>query len=228
MVREIEIYPFISIFQSMEVDRRHQCLIYEGAPSRLLPALAATIQHKLSEGRRCLYLNSRPMVAGMRSYLAAIGVDVVYEIAKARLVLSSEPVTAYDGGFDVDLMLLKLEDALDQALSDGYSGLWATGDMTWEFGHQKNLKKLLEYERGLEGLMQRRPELSGICQYHQDTLPREATRIGLLTHQFAYINDTLSRINPQPISGCADVQKTSDSELDVAVTELCHLQELKS
>ncbi len=36
-------------------------------------------------------------------------------------------------------MLHKLEDALDQALSDGYKGLWATGDMTWEFGSEKNL-----------------------------------------------------------------------------------------
>jgi hypothetical protein len=180
----------------MERQSRHECLIYEGSPSQQLPALAAMIQRKLNEGDRCLYLNSRPMVSGLRSCLAAIGTDVVSDVAKARLVLSSEDAVTADGVFDADLMLAKLEDALDQALSDGYEGLWATGDMTWEFGSEKNFAKLMEYEYGLEELMQKRPELSGVCQYHQDTLPREVTRQALLTHRMLFINDTLSRVNP--------------------------------
>ncbi len=213
----------------MEVECRHRCLIYEGAPSKQLPALAATIQRKLHEGHRCLYLNSRPMVAGMRLYLSATGMDVGYELAKASLVLSSELVTSADGGFDIELMLHKLEDALDQALSDGYKGLWATGDMTWEFGAEKNFDKLLEYEQGLEGLMQKRPELSGICQYHHDTLPREAMRQGLLAHKRIFVNETLSLINLHHISSkIPGDQAASHSELDERVAELCQLQELKS
>jgi hypothetical protein len=31
-------------------------------------------------------------------------------------------------------MVHALERAVQQALSEGYDGLWATGDMTWEFG----------------------------------------------------------------------------------------------
>jgi hypothetical protein len=180
----------------MERESRHQCLIYEGSPSQQLPALASMIVRKLDEGHRCLYLNSRPMVAGMRSCLAAKGVDVVSDVAKARLVLSSEPAST-DGDFDTDMMLDSLEDALDQALDDGYEGLWATGDMTWEFGSEKNLAKLMAYEYRLEELMLKRPELSGICQYHQDTLPREATRQALLTHPLIFVNETLSRVNPE-------------------------------
>jgi hypothetical protein len=180
----------------MEYESRHQCFIYEGAPSLQLPALAATIKRKLHEGQRCLYLNSRPMVAGIRSYLAAIDIDVMNDLAQARLVLSSEPVTSADGSFNVDRMLGELEDTLDQALSDGYKGLWATGDMTWEFGSEKNFGKLMEYEYRLEELMHKRPELSGVCQYHQGTLPREVTRQALLTHRAIYINETLARINP--------------------------------
>src|SRR6185503_1905998 len=110
----------------MVPESRHQCFIYDGAPSEQLPVLARMIQQKLDEGYRCLYLNSLPMVAGMRSYLSAIGLDVAKEIARARLILSSEPLASPDGSFDVGLMLDKLEDALDQALSDGYKGLWAT------------------------------------------------------------------------------------------------------
>jgi hypothetical protein len=74
----------------MEPAPRHQCLIYEGAPSRHLPALAAVMLQKLQQDYRCLYLNSLPMVAGMRSYLAAAGVDVAHQVGKASLVLSSD------------------------------------------------------------------------------------------------------------------------------------------
>jgi hypothetical protein len=33
-------------------------------------------------------------------------------------------------------MMGTLEDALEQALVDGYGGLWATGDMNWEMGRE--------------------------------------------------------------------------------------------
>src|SRR5580698_4646663 len=98
----------------MEDETRHQCLIYEGSPSTKLPILTAILKRKLDDGYRCMYLNSVPMVAGIRSYLAASGIDVAMEVAKAGLVLSSEP-TYSRAGFDSALMLSRLEDALDQA-----------------------------------------------------------------------------------------------------------------
>ena len=47
-------------------------------------------------------------------------------------------------------MIATLTDALDQACSDGHDGLWACGDMTWEFGPNRDFSKLLEYEYRLE------------------------------------------------------------------------------
>jgi hypothetical protein len=41
----------------MEETPRHQCLIYDGSPAKMLPALAAHIKQKLDENIRCLYLN---------------------------------------------------------------------------------------------------------------------------------------------------------------------------
>ena len=121
----------------MHQPSRHQCLIYSGSPARHLPALAALMRRKLEECHRCLYLDSPPMVAGMRSYLSAAGVEVAREVEKGSLVLSSDQGHLVDGHFDVDLMLRGLEDAVQHALNDGYLGLWATGDMTWEFGSRK-------------------------------------------------------------------------------------------
>src|SRR5579871_1730446 len=174
----------------------HQCLVYEGSPSQHLPALAAALKHKLGDNYRCLYLNSPVMVAGMRSCLASQGLDVFHHTSKGSLVLSSERHHLLDGCFDVDRMLADLEDAVESSLKEGYKGLLATGDISWEFGPQKDFSKLLEYESRLEEFLQRHPAFSGICQYHADSLPPEALRQGVLTHPSIFINETLSRINP--------------------------------
>ena len=92
-------------------------------------------------------------------------------------------------------MIRTIEQALEKALDDGYAGLWATGDMTWEMGPSQTFSQLLEYEWQLEKLFRQHPQLSGICQYHADTLPRTTLRQGLASHPAIFVNATLSRIN---------------------------------
>lgn len=203
----------------MEAQFRHQCLIYEGAPSTKLPLISTIIQNKLTEGYRCLYLNSPPMVAGLRSTLSAIGIDVVAEVARGSLILSAEPVTV-NGEFDMDVMLLQLEESIDQALRDGYKGLWASGDMTWEFGPKQDFSKLIQYELKLEEIFSRRKELCGICQYHKDTLPDDVIRQSLLLHPGIVINQTLSRVNPHYLKSSWPVDPTLHRQLNETITRL--------
>lgn len=207
---------------SMESLARHQCLIYQGAPSRHLPAVAAVAFQRLRQRYRCVYLNSPPMVAGMRSYLAAAGVDVAHEVKKGSLVLTSERQQLVDGRFDVERMMQCLEETLLQALADGYSGLWATGDMTWEMGSAKDHAKIAEYEWRLEELLHAHPQLCGICQYHADTLPAEVMRQGMMAHPTIFVSKTLSLLNPyfvrpESFASCG----IEDAELDSAITHLC-------
>lgn len=174
---------------------RHQCFIYTGAPSAHLPDIARTLMARLVAKHRCLYLNSPAMVAGMRSQLAAAGLDPRAEIARGALILSSDQGHLVDGKFDVDGMIHLLRSAVHAALADGFVGLWASGDMTWEFGNEANLDKLLAYERRLEEFMQEHPALSGVCLYHRDTLPPHAIETALLTHPALYLSATLSELN---------------------------------
>ena len=185
----------------METVGRHQCLIYEGSPSRHLPALAAVIKRKLNENFRCIYLNSPVMVAGVRCYLAACGTDVVSEIGKGSLILSSERQHLMNGRFDVERMIQGLDEALEHSLRDSYDGLWATGDMTWEMGPQGDFSQLLEYEWRLEEFFRTHPALCGICQYHVDTLPHEVLLQGLVTHPSIFQSATLAQINPHYLLG---------------------------
>ncbi len=136
------------------------------------------------------------MTAGLRSYLAAAGIDVAGSVARRQLLLSSEQDTGVNGVFDTDAALAKLEGLLGEAIADGYAGLFASGDMLWEFGSERNLDKLLAYEVRLEELLTRNPGLSGICQYHRDVLPANVVQAALYAHQTVYLNDTLARINP--------------------------------
>jgi hypothetical protein len=207
---------------------RHQCLIYDGPPSRQLPALAKVARQKLAENYRCLYLNSPPMVAGLRSYLAAVGVDVIQNVAKGKLVLSSERKHLDDRGFNILQMIHSLEDALDQALSDGYEGFWATGDMTWELGATKDFSKLLEYEWRLEELFRKREHLCGICQYHTESFPSDAIHNAFHSHPAIFINETLSRLNPHYINVTAshELSRVPQAPTDhEEIARLCSIEE---
>lgn len=181
----------------MEQPSRHQCLIYDGPPSRHLPMLARVMRQKLNQGYRCMFLDSAPMVVGMRSQLAAIGVDVMSNVASGRLVMSSERNYLIGGRrFDVDRMLQALAEAVQSALGGGFEGLWATGNIGWELGPERDFSQLLEYEWQLESFIRNNPGLQGICQYHRDTLPGVAVTDGLLSHSSLVVDEARSLINP--------------------------------
>ena len=206
----------------MDTLPRHQCLIYDGAPSRHLPALAAVMRQKLEDCYRCVYLNSAPMVAGMGSYLAAAGVDVSAAVAEGSLVLSSERPHLRNGrDFEIDGMIQQLASSVAQAKRDGYQGLWATGDMTWELGPEQDFASLLEYELRLDRVLRENPALSGICQYHADTMPRGALREGLVAHPCIFINHTLSLVNPHYCPAeTITLDATADPALDPLIDRL--------
>jgi hypothetical protein len=116
-----------------------------------------------------------------------------------------------------------LGEAATKALSDGFNGLFAAGDTTWELGPQHDFAKLLEYEWRLEDFLRKQPAISGICQYHVATIPREALRDALVTHSSIYINETLSRVNPHFIrtQTFADLAAANRPALDQVIAELC-------
>ncbi len=187
-----------------------------------LPGLSALMRQKLSDNYRCLYLNSADMVDALRPYLSAAGIDVPRELRKGSLLLSSDRGHLEDGHFNADRMLGLLEDAVTKSRKDGYAGLWCTGDMTMEFGPDKDFSQLLDYEWRLEEFLQSHPALSGICQYRADSLPHEALRQGLLSHSSLYINETLSRLNPHYVERASfTAESHNHAALDQTIRELC-------
>jgi predicted HicB family RNase H-like nuclease len=176
---------------------RHQGFMYQGSPSLHIPMMAAVIKARLEQKHRCLYFDSERMVAGLRSHLAQIGVDVARETAQNSLVVSSHlGHLGEDQTFDIDRMIATLEDALHQTLRDGYVGLWASGDIAWEFGPKVDFGQLIQYETRLEDFVCAHAEMSGICQYHASVLPPDAMQTGHEMHPSFFIDETQSRLNP--------------------------------
>jgi hypothetical protein len=118
-------------------------------------------------------------------------------------------------------MMETLAATLAQAIDDGYDGLWATGDMTWEFGPEQDFSKLVEYECRLERFLQAHPQMGGICQYHADSISRDSVRQGVLSHGSIFVNETLSLMNEHFIP-CASLaqQQTHFQALDRLVDRL--------
>lgn len=180
----------------MQAVPRHQCFIYDGSPALNVPCLGNAILGMLSRDYRCLYLNDEPMLAAMRAYLAESGLNVERAIESGRLVLSSDRNHLMNGRFDLKSMLAGLKAALDEALNDDYAGLFATGDMSWEFGPDADFAELMDYEWQLEDFFEAHPQLSGICQYNAGVFPHEVTQQALTAHPAIFINDELSLPNP--------------------------------
>lgn len=190
---------------------RHKCLIYDGHPSEQLPVVLPLLEDGLEKNWRCLYLGNPEMVRMVDSALAARGHDTKRAVENGALQLSSDRSHLHAGRFDPQAMIDGLIRAIDSAVDDGFEGLCATGDMSWELGDDHNFDRLLEYEAKLEQVFRERP-LRGICQYHRDVIPARAIRDALVTHRSAYIggvlnSDNLFYIPPETILEASDGQR---------------------
>jgi len=175
---------------------RHRCMVYDADPAAQLPLIASIARDHLVAGYRCFYLHSPSMVAQFRSCLGVAGLDTAQAEERGALILSSDQSHLENGVFEPDRMLSKLRQAVRQATAEGFAGLWASGDMLWEFGSEKNLSKLLTYEVGVEELLEEEPALRGICQYHRGSMTAQALEVALFTHRTVHVNEILTAANP--------------------------------
>lgn len=201
----------------MALRARHMCMIYSGRPASLLARIIPLIIERIEKNDRVLIFANPGMVATAKRSLVFAGLDLEEEVAKGSVSFTSERPLNKANGFDPSRLIKHLSSAVDNAVRDGYNGLWVSGDMTWVFGEERNLKRLLDYEWELEKLLQRKPALSGVFQYHQNTLPLHVLGDALLTQPATYLNHTLHRVNPFfiPSESLDDPYLPKDSRRDI-------------
>ena len=90
----------------MDSESWHKYLVYRGPPSRHLRSISAIARQMWEKNDRRLYLNSKPMIAGLRSYLAADGVDVEHAMPTGSLE---------DRDHLIDVILTKVSESADRS-----------------------------------------------------------------------------------------------------------------
>jgi hypothetical protein len=172
----------------------HICTLYR-SPEEQLRAAIEYIREGLERGERCLYICVEHDVATFRRALNVAGIDVLFEEARGAFVLRTKHDGHLKGGaFDPNAMIAMLEDAVQDALDDGFNGLCVGGDMTWLLDEAPGSEKIAEYEAALNHFFHSHRAL-GLCQYHR-TMPATVLDHCLATHPFVRIDGPTLLMNP--------------------------------
>ena len=99
-----------------------------------------------------------------------------------------------DNCFDADRMLTFVRDCCDKALADGYSGLTATGEMSWHRANPAGSEQLMTYEARLNDICGR-PSPTLLCQYEESAFDHSLLLDAVRTHPRVILSGELC-MNP--------------------------------
>jgi len=173
----------------------HVCTLFT-TPEEQLAAAVEYISAGLSRGERCLYVCCEHGVPEFRAALQRAGIDVATEEKRGALLLLTRHDGHLQGGsFDPDKMISMLHAAVEDALSAGFAGLCAAGDMSWLLDEAPGSERLAEYEARLNHFYQTHRAL-GLCQYNRNKLPDGALDHGIATHPYIRMEGPILLENP--------------------------------
>jgi PAS domain S-box-containing protein len=169
----------------------HLCLVYE-TEEEWRSAAITFIALGLQRNEKCIYVVDTHTAGQICSYLSEEGVDVEPATTSGQLVILHE-TEAYtrDGVFDPDKMIALLIEETEKALSEGYTALRITGEMSWALRGHPGSEALLEYEAKLNrDLFPDYPCLA-ICQYYRKLFDPKILRYVVMTHPFMVRNNCI-------------------------------------
>ncbi len=135
----------------------HVCAIYESQEEHLaLPA--PSIRMGLERGEKCFYAADEKTVSDVMETLRAMGIDVDEAVNSGGLTVASQEDTYLrNGNFEPDKMIRFWADALEPAITSGFSGLRVVGEANWALCGDPGAGPFIEYEAKLNYLVRDRP-----------------------------------------------------------------------
>ena len=173
----------------------HICSLYETEEEQLSVA-ADYLADGLRAGERVLYVaESREAIERFRRALKAVGIDAAARAQRGALVEATHAEAHLaSGSFDCERMLALLNEALESAQNDGFTGLRTCGDMSWLLQDAPGAEQVVEYEAHLNRFFHG-VRGAGMCQYDRRRLPEHFIDHALSTHP-AVIVDGRHKPNP--------------------------------
>jgi len=160
----------------------HICLIYE-TNQDWRDAVIPFLQIGLERGEKCFYVVDSRTEKQIRNLLIKEGIDAESVEQSGQLVIRHES-EAYtrEGSFDPDRMIALLVSETEKALSEGYTALRVTGEMTWVLKGVPGSEKVIEYEAKLNSDLFPKHPCVAICQYNRQRFDPEIIKGVILTH----------------------------------------------
>jgi hypothetical protein len=159
----------------------HLCVYYDNDEARA-SLVAAYVAIGLDHNERCLCVAEDAVLLDIVAALVELGVDAAAERQAGRLLMFPPSEAHLQGGrFDAEGMLKMLDDTVERALDEGFSGLRAAGDMSWILEGAPGTERVFEYEAMMNGFYPTSRAV-GMCLYDRRLLPASALEKALHTH----------------------------------------------
>lgn len=143
----------------------HACLIYNSDEKRK-SIISEFLSKGLSNGEKIAYVVDTMSVEDVHDWLMSIGVDIHKNNDKKETldIFRTEDFYCPKGKFVPEDIFNNLGAYYQSMISEGYSGLRASGEMSWSQKDFPGSERLIEYEAGLNKLFFKYP-IKAICQY---------------------------------------------------------------
>lgn len=165
----------------------HICALYETEEEQLAIAAEYVID-ALRSGARALYVaEDKAALNRFNTVLEYRRVNVSSVVKRGALLeLTHDDAHLAEGRFDAERMLRMLNDAVEAALNDGFSGLRTCGDMSWLLKEPAGADQVVAYEAFLNSFFNGVCG-AGMCQYDRRRLPTHLIDSALATHSSAVV-----------------------------------------
>ncbi len=170
----------------------HLCSIYRDVYEQM-EIIVPYLSCGLKNHEKCIYIVDESSTNEIRKAFIGSGVEIDEYLKSGQFVfLTKEDAYLKGGSFDPDRMIATLKQAEETALKEGYSGMRATGEMTWVLSKHPGSHRLIEYESKLNYFFPN-SRSSAICQYHESRFDPDIL-IGVIhTHPKVVIHGLLCK-----------------------------------
>ncbi|HEV8542944.1 MAG TPA: MEDS domain-containing protein [Verrucomicrobiae bacterium] len=134
----------------------------------VIPYIAAGLRRN----ERCLYIADNNSAPAIYRELDRAGVDTDGAHKRGALsVLTKREAYLRHGVFEPEKMVSDLNNEVKHSLEHGFTGLRASGEMSWALDLPSALARLIEYEERLQATWP--AEFEGVCQYDEARFSKE-------------------------------------------------------
>jgi hypothetical protein len=150
----------------------HCLYAYEASAEHLL-TLAGFVRRGLDRDGRVVCFTDLVTPSQLIAYLAYAGLTPEVAMERGDLVVErAEASYLLGGSFDPDRMVATFAAERDRALDEGYSSLWASGEVNWVRRKVPGHEALVDYEAAVGKVFEGQPAVALCCTTAASLIPR--------------------------------------------------------